>query len=88
MANCMTCRHNDKRASYCPLKRAHTDLGYVLNCVAWAETDEHKMKRLMDDNAQLRELASKCMDALRGNGISLDEYEELEGIAYSLRVDA
>ena len=45
-------------------------------------------KAVRAENAKLRELASKCMDALRGNGISLDEYEKLEGMAYSLRVDA
>ena len=56
MANCMTCRHNDKKAKYCPVKKAHTDLGYVLNCIAWAPTDEAEMKRLRAENAKLREL--------------------------------
>lgn len=56
MANCMTCRHNDKKAKYCPVKKAHTDLGYVLNCMAWAPTDEAEMKRFRAENAKLREL--------------------------------
>lgn len=56
MANCMTCRHNDKAARYCPLMRAHTDLGYVLNCVAWAPTDKAEMRRIRTENAKLREL--------------------------------
>ncbi len=59
MPNCMTCRHNDRAAKYCSLKRAHTDLGYVLNCVAWAPTDETEMRRLRDENRRLRELAKK-----------------------------
>lgn len=54
MANCMTCRHNDKETRYCHLKELHTDLGYVLNCVAWAPTDEAEMRRLRTENAKLR----------------------------------
>lgn len=54
MANCMTCRHNDKNARYCSLKKAHTDLGYVLNCVAWEATDEAEMMKLRTENNKLR----------------------------------
>lgn len=39
------------------------------------------------ENADLRELASKCMSALRRNGISLAEYEVLEGMCYALGVE-
>jgi len=39
------------------------------------------------ENANLRELASQCMSALRGNGISLAEYEVLEGMCYTLGVE-
>lgn len=53
MANCMTCRHNDKKAKYCPVKKAHTDLGYVLNCVAWTPTVEEEMSRLRAENTKL-----------------------------------
>lgn len=59
MANCMTCRHNDKNARYCPLKKAHTDLGYVLNCVAWEPTDEAEMARLRTENKKLWELVRR-----------------------------
>lgn len=62
MANCMTCRHNDKNARYCPIKKAHTDLGYVLNCVAWAPTDEAEMMRLRTENQTLRQLAEALAD--------------------------
>ena len=61
----MTCRHNDRATRYCSLKRAHTDLGYVLNCVAWAPTDEAEMRRLRDENRRLCELAEimvHCMN--------------------------
>lgn len=54
MANCMTCRHNDKNTRYCSLKKAHTDLGYVLNCVAWAPTDGAEMMKLRTENNRLR----------------------------------
>lgn len=40
------------------------------------------------ENADLRKLASKCMSALRGNGISLAEYEVLEGMCYALGVES
>lgn len=59
MANCMTCRHNDKKAKYCQLKKAHTDLGYVLNCVAWTPTVEEEMNRLRAENARLRKLVGE-----------------------------
>ena len=66
MANCMTCRHNDKKAKYCPVKKAHTDLGYVLNCVAWTPTVEEEMNRLREEmnglraeNARLRKLVGE-----------------------------
>ena len=58
MANCTTCRHNDKKKRYCSLKRVHTDLGYVLNCVAWEATDELKIRGLRAENAKLRELCA------------------------------
>lgn len=66
----MTCRHNDRAARYCPLMKAHTDLGYVLNCVAWAPTDEAEMRRLRDENAKLRRLSAtmlKCIEAHKRN---------------------
>ena len=62
MTNCMTCRHNDKKAKYCPVKKVHTDLGYVLNCVVWAPTDKAEMKRFRAENAKLRELVG-CYDS-------------------------
>ncbi len=62
MPNCMTCRHNDRAAKYCSLKRAHTDLGYVLNCVAWAPTDEAEMRRLRDENRRLRKLVGDMVE--------------------------
>jgi hypothetical protein len=60
----MTCRHNDKKAKYCPVKKAHTDLGYVLNCIAWTPTDEAEMKRFRAENAKLRELVRWMYDRM------------------------
>lgn len=57
MTNCITCRYNDKKAKYCPVKKVHTDLGYVLNCVVWAPTDKAEIKRLHAENTKLRKLA-------------------------------
>lgn len=56
MSNCMTCRYNDLKAKFCPVMGVHTDLGYVLNCAAWAPTDRCEMKRLKAEVAKLQKL--------------------------------
>ena len=56
MSDCMTCRHNDLVAQFCPFMDVHTDLGCVPNCAAWAPTDKYEMKRLKAEVARLWEL--------------------------------
>ncbi len=87
MANCMTCRHNDKKAKYCPVKKAHTDLGYVLNCIAWAPTDEAEMKRFRAENAKLRELAHDLLQPILADGFDCYGcvHEDCNGMQYTDR---
>ena len=53
MSNCLTCKHNDRRAKMCTLQDVHTDLGHVLNCAMWTPMDEAVIKQLKDENARL-----------------------------------
>lgn len=87
MANCFTCKHNDRRAKMCTLQDVHTDFGHVLNCVMWTPTDEAVIKQLKDENARLLNDNARLQEVVTDDELHMRKVLEENGELRKLVLD-
>lgn len=87
MSNCLTCKHNDRRAKMCTLQDVHTDFGHVLNCVMWTPTDEAVIKQLKDENARLLNDNARLQEVVTDDELHMRKVLEENGELRKLVLD-